>query len=92
MVWAIQHFESYIHSMHFAVITDHFALKALKDKANLTGCLLIRADKLMEYDFDIVYRSGKENVVPDFLSRIYLVEKDLEVDEDEELVLAQRKN
>ena len=60
--------------MHFTVITDHLALKALKDKSVLTGRLLRRAEKLLEYNFNIVYRLGKENVIPDFLSRIYLVE------------------
>ena len=60
--------------MHFTVITDHLALKALKDKSVLTGRLLRRAEKLLKYNFDIVYRSGNENVVPDFLLRLYLVE------------------
>ena len=72
--WAISHFETYIHGMHFIVITDHSALKALKGKSILTGRLLRRADKLLEYDFDVIYCSGRDNVVPDFLSRIYLVE------------------
>ena len=31
--WAISHFKTYIHGMNFAVITDHSALKALKDKS-----------------------------------------------------------
>ena len=74
LMWAISHFETYIHGMHFTVITDHSALKALIDKSVLTGCLLRRAEKLLEYDFDIVYRSGNKNVIPDFLSRTYLVE------------------
>ena len=29
--WAISHFETYIHGMPFTIITDHSALKALKD-------------------------------------------------------------
>ena len=33
VIWAIQHFESYIHGMHFTIVTDHSALKALKDKS-----------------------------------------------------------
>ena len=31
--WAIIYFEAYIHGMHFTVITDHSAMKALKDKS-----------------------------------------------------------
>ena len=60
--------------MNFTIITDHSALKALKDKSLLTGRLLRRAKKLLEYDFNVLYQSGKEHVVPDFLSRLYLVE------------------
>ena len=55
--------------MHFLVITDHSALEALKNKSILTGRLLRRAEKLLEYNFDIIYCSGKDNVVSDFLSR-----------------------
>ena len=52
--------------MHFTVITDYLALKELKNKSVLTGRLLSRAEKLLEYNFDVVYNSGKENIVPDF--------------------------
>ena len=38
--WAISYFETYIHGMNFTIITDHSALKALKDKSLLTGGLL----------------------------------------------------
>ena len=55
VIWAIEHFRSYIFGLHFTLITDHSALKALTNKPNLTGCLQQRADKLMEYDFIIKY-------------------------------------
>ena len=32
VLWAISHFETYIHGINFNVIADHSALKALKDK------------------------------------------------------------
>ena len=51
MSWGISYFETYIHGMHFTVITDHSALKDLKDKSILTGRLLRRAEKLLEYKF-----------------------------------------
>ena len=60
--------------MNFTVITDHSALKALKDKLLLTGHLLHRAEKLLDYDCNVIYCASKEHVVPDFLSRIYLTE------------------
>ena len=55
--------------MHFTIITDHNVLKALKTKADLEGRLMCWAEYLMEYDFDIIHKAGKKNVVPDFLSR-----------------------
>ena len=60
--------------MHFTIITDQMALKELKEKSVLIGQFLRRAEKLLKYNFDIVYCSGKDIIVPDFLSRIYLVE------------------
>ena len=74
VLWAISYFETYIHWMHFTVVTNHLALKALKEKSILTGRLLRKAEKLITYNFDIVYQAGKENVVPDSLSRIYLAD------------------
>ena len=90
--WAISHFETYIHGMHFTVITDHLALKALKDKSVLTWRLLRRAEKLLEYNFDIVYRLGKENMIPDFLSRIYLVELTSPDEDGKDQEIAKNKN
>ena len=74
--------------MQFTVITDHSALKALKDKSLLTGRLLQRAEKLLEYDFDVIYWAGQEHVVPDFLSRIYLAEMSVSEDEEGDCKLA----
>ena len=59
--------------MYFTVITDHLALKALKDKAKLTDRLLQRAEKLIKYNFDIIYWAGLENIVCNFLSRMYVL-------------------
>ena len=80
--WAISHFKTYIHGMHSTVITDRSALKALNDKSILTGRLLRRAEKLLEYNFDINYCSGKDNIVPNFMSRIYLMELTSSVEDE----------
>ena len=78
--------------MHFTVITDHSALKALRDKSILTGRLLRRAEKLLEYNFDIVCCSGKGNVVPYFLLRIYLVELNSPGEDEKDQEIAKSKN
>ena len=70
--WAISYFETYIHGIKFSIITDYSALKDLKLKSLLTGRLLRRAEKLLEYDFDIIYKSRKEHVFPVFLPILYL--------------------
>ena len=92
VLWAISHFKTYIFGMNFTIITDYSALKALKDKPILTGCLLCRAEKLLEYDFDIIYCAGKKHVVPDFLSEIYLTEISVTSEIERNCCLAQEKN
>ena len=57
--------------MDFTGITDQTALKALKDKFMLTEQLLCKAEKLMEYNIDVIYQDSKERVVPEFLARIF---------------------
>ena len=69
VVWAVKLYRPYILGSKFTVITDHNALKALKEKVQLDGRLAQWADFLMEFDFDVVYRPGKENLVADNLSR-----------------------
>ena len=60
--------------MNFTFINVHSSLKAFKDKSLLMGRLLRRAEKFLKYDFKVIYQCGKEHMVPDFLSRLYLVE------------------
>ena len=72
--WSISRVETYNHGMNFAVITDHSASKASRDKSLLTGQLLRRGEKYSRYNFDIICRASKEQVVPDFIPRIYLTE------------------
>ena len=67
-------------------------MKALKHKSVLTGRLLRRAKELHEYDFDIIFCSVKDNVVPDFLSRIYLVELTSPVEDEKDQEIAKSKN
>ena len=51
----------------------HNALEAIKDKTQLEGHLACWADFLKGYNFGIVYRPGKENIVADNLSKTLLV-------------------
>lgn len=53
----------------FTVVTDHHSLIWLHNLKEPTGRLARWALRLQQFDFEIVHRKGKENVVPDLLSR-----------------------
>lgn len=68
--FAIKAFRPYIYGTTFIVKSDHKPLIYLyKLKEPMSKLLRIRLD-LDEYDFEVVYIKGKENVVADALSRI----------------------
>ena len=71
-IWACEHWHYYLYGRHFTLRTDHSALKALLSggqKGRKPMRLLRWADRLQQYDYDIQYRSGPDNVVADLLSR-----------------------
>lgn len=78
---SIKKFRCYVEGHPFTVITDHSSLKWLMNQKDLTGRLARWSLKLQMYDFDIEYKSGAQNIVPDSLSRVYSEEVALVVDE-----------
>lgn len=66
---SIEQFRPYIEGSHFKVVTDHSALQWLYKTKDPHGRLARWAMKLQQFDYEVVYRKGKENVVPDALSR-----------------------
>jgi len=69
IVWAVEKFRIYLLGVKFKVVTDHLALKWLREKKELTARLMRWALKLEPYDYEVVYRSGVLNKDADFLSR-----------------------
>lgn len=69
VVWSVRLFRPYLYGRRFAIVTDHAALKWLMTKREPSGRLHRWALTLQEFDFDVEYRPGRENVVPDDLSR-----------------------
>lgn len=69
VLWAIEKFRPYVEATHFTVVTDHFALLWLNNLKDPSGRLARWCVKLQQYDFEIVHRRGKDNIVPDALSR-----------------------
>ncbi|XP_060536007.1 uncharacterized protein LOC132707976 [Cylas formicarius] len=73
VIWAVEKLRNYLEGSHFTIVTDHASLIWLNNLKDPTGRLARWALRLQPYDFDIVHRKGKDNVVPDFLSRSVLI-------------------
>lgn len=71
VVWAVEHFRRYLEGYHFTVITDHSSLRWLHNLKNPSGRVGRWALRLQGYDYEIIHRAGKMNVVPDALSRMF---------------------
>lgn len=70
VVNVVEHFKPYLEgSKPFKIITDHASLKWFLNLKNPTGRLERWGCRLSPYNFIIEHRRGRENVVPDSLSR-----------------------
>lgn len=70
VIRAIEKFRGYVEGARFTVYCDHAALSYLKSMKNPTALMSRWLLRLNAFDFDIKYRKGAINVVPDALSRI----------------------
>lgn len=73
-VLAVKKFRAFVEGLPFTVITDHASLTWLMSQKDLAGRLARWSLKLQRYDFQIEYRKGAQNVVPDALSRAFVDE------------------
>src|SRR4051812_2400160 len=69
VVHAIKAWRHYLEGQKFTVITDHQSLKYLNTQPTLTRRQAAWVELLQAYNFDIIYKPGKTNVVADALSR-----------------------
>jgi hypothetical protein len=66
---AVKQWRPYLMGRHFKVKTDHDSLKYFLEQRLSSEEQQKWVTKMLRYNFEIVYRKGKENVVADALSR-----------------------
>jgi len=71
IVDAVQSFHPMVYGTRFTVVTDNQALSFFLSETNLPYRQTRWRMSLQCYDFDIIHRPGKDNVLADALSRIY---------------------
>lgn len=69
VVWATKHFSQYLTGVKFTIVTDHKPLVWIFSVKDPTSRLLTFRLKLEEFDYKIIHKAGKYNVVADALSR-----------------------
>lgn len=71
IVVSLRAWRHYLHGSHFRIVvkSDHKSLQYFKTQPHLSARQTRWLDMLAEFDFDIEYTVGKENVVADGLSR-----------------------
>ena len=71
VVWAINKFYKYLAWRPFVLITDYSALKYIKgNPLSWKGRIFRWVADVQQYNFEIQFRSGKDNTNADTLSRI----------------------
>jgi transposase InsO family protein len=70
LVWSLKHFRTYLSNVtEFTAFTDHQPLKGLLQTKEPEGRLARWLDTIQQFNFRLLHRPGRDNVVPDALSR-----------------------
>lgn len=80
IILSVDYFHYYLVGREFLIVTDHRPLTYLFTTKNISARLHRWRYALMSYQFQIIYKSGKSNVVADALSRIKIEANDSETE------------
>lgn len=82
IIWAVKKYQPYLYGNKFTLVTDHKPLTFIKSSEKNSKILRWRLE-LENYDYDVVYKEGKTNVVADALSRMPATNSITEVNTNE---------
>ena len=74
VIHALRTWRHYLQGSKFTILTDHHSLKYFMTQPNLSKRQARWLDFLAEFDYEIVHKPGKSNVVADALSRVDTIE------------------
>jgi hypothetical protein len=92
IIHAITVFKPYLYGRKFVIKCDHRPLQWLMSKAEPAGRLSRWAMKIQEFQFDIEYKKGKENLNADALSRIPINNVSIWYPKMEDWIMAQHND
>ena len=74
IIHALQTWRHYLKGSKFRIIIDHHSLKYFMTQPNVSKRQARSLDFLAEFDYEIVHKPEKSNVVADALSRMHTVD------------------
>ena len=77
--WAVGNLKSYLYGTSFIVYSDHKPLIYLNNMRILDSRIARTFEDLADFDFEVRYRLGKDNTIPDILSCLH---EDTELEND----------
>ncbi|KAJ8030281.1 hypothetical protein HOLleu_26646 [Holothuria leucospilota] len=73
VVFSLEHFSQYIYGTKVTIESDHKQLESIENKLLASAPPRLRRMllQIQKYDFTLVYKSGKDMILADTLSRVY---------------------
>lgn len=72
IIWATKYYRPYLYGQKFKIVTDHKPLMWLMSFKEPNSKLVRWKLQLLEYDFEVIYKKGSQNIFADALSRVQI--------------------